>query len=249
MNNLSTEQTSPSREKDGILPHSFPVEALKDRLVMSKKASQRQQSITSPDACKQWQSPQQQFCTAPTLTESFPRTLHNRSNTRSPVCDPSQRILRTDTSLCYQLEKQAATSPTLARFRLHRADLQLQLRRSLPPYCTQALCHTEWSRYLANPKSVEENRRQTTKRMSWSFQKPSIDVYNGPINGSWDDVAWKSRQFSQSSNNHLSPISSQSILVNRCVNDVTRVCRGRIVAADFHDAQLENQTSDIFGKC
>ena len=32
--------------------------------------------------------------------------------------------------------------------------------------------------------------------------------------------------------------------VNRCVNDVKRVCRG--VAADFHDAQLENQTSDGF---
>ena len=35
--------------------------------------------------------------------------------------------------------------------------------------------------------------------------------------------------------------------VNRCVNDVKRVCRGRIQAAlppDFHDAQLENQTSD-----
>ena len=64
----------------------------------------------------------------------FLRTRHNQNNRRSPVFDPSRRTLRTDTRMCSPLEKQAATSPSLDRFRFHRTELQLRLFH--PPYCS-----------------------------------------------------------------------------------------------------------------
>ena len=45
--------------------------------------------------------------------------------TTDAVFDPSRRTLHTDTRMCSPLEEQAATSPSLDRFRFHRTELQL----------------------------------------------------------------------------------------------------------------------------
>ena len=92
--------------------------------------------------------------------------------------DLSRSTLRIDTRMCSPLEKQADKSPSLDRFRFHRTELQLQLRLFHPPYCTPlpVVASTEWLHYFAKQKKWEQNRRQTTMKKCYSFQKPSLDA-------------------------------------------------------------------------
>ena len=48
----------------------------------------------------------------------------------------------------------------------------------------------------------------------YSFQKPSLDAWNGPTKACWNDAAWKCWDFSKSSENRLFPISFRSIAVS-----------------------------------
>ena len=139
----------------------------------------------------------------------------SKNNRHIPVFYPSRCTFRTDvdTRMCSPLEKQAATSQSLDRFRFHRTELQLQLCLFHPPYCTPLLVvdSTEWlhcfvkQKKLGKTKSSPENDEEVLqlseviiRRLKWS------------ANASWDDAAGKCPDFSKSSKNHLSPRSLPS---------------------------------------
>ena len=136
MNDPWTGKRSASGENK-IFTHLLLRETLRGRLVMSKKSQRRQEQVLNENACKQWQVDRdscRSTCRCSTLSEVSPRARQNQNNRRSPVFDPSRRTFCTDTRMCSPLEKQAATSPSLDRFRFHWTELQLQLHLFHPPY-------------------------------------------------------------------------------------------------------------------
>ena len=118
-------------------------------------------------------------CSRSTLSELSPRARHNQNNRRSPVFDPSRSTLRNDTRMCSPLEKQAATSPSLDCFRFHRIELQLQPAASVSSTVLySASCRSFYgvTLLLCEAKKWEQNRRHTTMKKYYSFQKPSLDA-------------------------------------------------------------------------
>ena len=140
MNDRSTGQRSASCQKRKISTHLLLGETLRGRLVMSKKSLNAvKNKLLNENARKQWQVERlscRSTCSRLTLSELSSRARQNHNNKRSPLFDPLRRIVRTDTRMCFPLEKQAATSPSLDRFRFQQTELQLQLRLFQPPYCT-----------------------------------------------------------------------------------------------------------------
>ena len=140
MNDPWTGKRSASGENK-IFTHLLLRETLRGRLVMSKKslnavknkywmkmrANSGKSTATVVDLVES-------TCRCSTLSEVSPRARQNQNNRRSPVFDPSRRTFCTDTRMCSLLEKQAATSPSLDRFRFHWTELQLQLHLFHPPY-------------------------------------------------------------------------------------------------------------------
>ena len=148
--------------------------------------------------------------------------------------------------MCSPLEKQANTSPSLDRFRVHPTELQLQLRLFHPPYCTPLLvvASTEWLHYFAKQKKkmgtksspdddeeVLQLSEAIIRRVKWSK------------NACWNDAAWKCWDFSKVRKTTVSRSPPGQSLCQWRQKGVSRLNSGG-VAADFHDAQLENQTSD-----
>ena len=133
--------------------------------------------------------------------------------------------------MCSPLKKQADTSPSLDRFRFHRTELQLQLRLFHPPYCTPLLvvASTERLHYFAKQKKkmgtksspdddeeVLQLSEAIIRRVKWSYK--SLLERRG----------LKMLRFFEKFGK---PPFPDLLPVNRCVNDVKRVCRGRIQAA------------------
>ena len=161
--------------------------------------------------------------------------------------DPSRSTLRTDTRMCSPLEKQADTSPSLDRFRFHRTELQLRLFH--PPYCTPLLViasiATEWLHYFAKQKKMgtksspndDEEVLQLSeaivRRVKWSY-KSLLERRGLKMLGFFEKLGIE---------NHLSRSPPGQSLCQWRQKGVLRPTSGG-VAADFHDTQLKNQTSD-----
>ena len=127
------------------------------------------------------------------------------------------------------LEKQAATSPSLGLLSyIHRTELQLQLRLFHPPYCTPLLV-------VASPERLCEATKKMGTKSSPDDNKEVLQLSEAIIRR----VKWSYKSVLERCGLKMlrffekfgKPPFPDLLPVNRCVNDVKRVCRGRIQAA------------------
>ena len=181
--------------------------------------------LSEEDACKHWQVDRdicRSTCSPSILNEHSPHTQQNRNNRRSPVL-----ILATHSPHWHQCV-----------FSTREADGHKSQSGSLSfftglSFSCSCVCfiHRIVFRFLSygviwllcEAKKWEQNRLRTTMKKCYSFQKPSKRSYKCLFEqrGLKRQIF---RKFRKTTFPDLFP-------VNRCVNGVTRVCRGWIEAA------------------
>ena len=112
-----------------------------------------------------------------TLSELSPRARHNQNNSAVLSSIPRE-ALSALTPECVPHWRSRRTQVQVLIAFVYRTELQLQLRLFDPPYCTPLLvvASSEWLHYFAKQKKWEQNRRETTMKKCYSFQKPSLDA-------------------------------------------------------------------------
>ena len=235
MNDPSTGQRSASGEKQKISTHLLLGETLRGRLVLSK-------SLSTPSRTSNWRK----MCansgkSTATVVDlravvrcwvNFLHALDIIKTTDAVLSSIPRESLSALTPECVPHWRSRRTQvPSLDRFRFHRTELQLQLRLFHPPYCTPLLvvASAEWLHYFAKQKkkmgaksSPDEDEEvlqlseAIIRRVKWSYK--SLLERRG----------LKMLRFFEKFGK---PPFPDLLPVNRCVNDVKRVCRGRIEAA------------------
>ena len=167
-------------------------------------------------------------CSPSTRGELSSRTRHNQNNRRSLAFDPSRRTIRTDTRMCSPLGGHKSKSGSLS-FSLNWASA------AAPSVSSTVLYSTSCRRFYGMISILCEAKKKMGTKSSSDDDEEVLQLSEVIIRR----VKWSCKCLLERRGLKMTrffekcekPPFLDLFPVNRCVNDVKRVCRGRIEAA------------------